>query len=285
MARIAVLLAAIGLALSLAGATCNSEARPEPAPDAGPARSGPPQVLRAVDGGFRAVAYDTAAPTQDDLPGYPFDQVLPTLARQMVAFARDAFSYDGCETPLQDCLKQPAHQRHALRMLSLATTLASAGAGNTEIDTLLNKYYAAFPQSERIAFTLDKRMCRGPDDAKVTVVEFSDFECPYCRMARPMLESLAPDSGSVRLCFRPFPLKAHAHSDLAAEAAYYARAQGKFWEMHDAMFDHQDALELADSSATRPTSGSTRGSSPRRSRCRRSRRSSRRPSSKASGPR
>jgi protein-disulfide isomerase len=137
------------------------------------------------------------------------------------------------------------HQRHALRMLLLATRLASAGATNTEIDTALNRYYAGFA-APRARFTVDPSLCRGPEDAAVTLVEFSDFECPYCRAAAPLLEGLISEAGPVRLCFKPFPLKQHAHATPAAEAALFARAHGKFWAMHDLLFTHQDNLEAAD---------------------------------------
>ena len=245
------MLAALGLACT--GATCGQAARPDqPAPTEPGASSaakpdgGPPRVLRTVDGGFSSVADDSPLPTAADLPGYPLDQVLPSIARQVFAYAKDAFGYDGCQTPLDQCLAQPAHQRHALRMLALATRLAAAGAKNVEIDTLLNTYYASFEASARVALTVDPRMCQGPEAAPVTLVEFSDFECPFCRMARPLLETLVTADGPVRLCFRPFPLHMHPHAQQAAEAALYAESQGKFWPMHDALFEHQSALELAD---------------------------------------
>lgn len=234
------------LALAGTGATCSSAQKPQPAATAAP-DAGPPQVLRTVDGGIRDVDSDLPTPTAQDLPGYPLDQVLPSLARQIFAFAQDAFSYDGCPTPLSECLKQPQYQRHALRMLALATRQAAAGAKNVEIATSLNNYYASFAPSERKPVSVDAQMCRGPADAKVTVAEFSDFECPYCGMARPLLEGLVTEGGPVRLCFKPFPLeKVHPHALAAAEAGYFARAQGKFWELHDLMFSHQEALELAD---------------------------------------
>ncbi|MBS2031416.1 MAG: thioredoxin domain-containing protein [Deltaproteobacteria bacterium] len=231
------------LAVAL-GVGCAESQKPAMTPPM-PERVAAQPTLRSVDGGFTDGA-DGPTPTEADLPGYPLDQVLPSLSRQILAYSKDAFSYDGCATTLQECLKQPAHQRHALRMLQLATGLASAGATNTEINTSLNKYYTAFAASERVPLSVDDGMCRGPADAKVTIVEFSDFECPFCRLARPVLESLVTPNGMVRLCFKPFPLKMHPHSDLAAEAAYFAKAQGKFWPMHDAMFEHQEALDVSD---------------------------------------
>ena len=88
----------------------------------------------------------------------------------------------------------------------------------------------------------------GPDDAPVTLVEYGDYECPYCGMASPIVKRARQDLGT-RLCFvfRNFPLaESHPHARIAAQAAEAAGAQGKFWEMHDMLFEHQDALEVED---------------------------------------
>lgn len=88
----------------------------------------------------------------------------------------------------------------------------------------------------------------GPDDAPVTLVEYGDYECPYCGMAHPIVKRAQRELGSqLRFVFRNFPLaEAHPHARLAAQAAEAAGAQGKFWEMHDMLFEHQDALEVED---------------------------------------
>jgi Na+/H+ antiporter NhaA len=84
---------------------------------------------------------------------------------------------------------------------------------------------------------------RGPIDAPVTVVEYGDFECPYCGRAEPIVRELLSDFGDVRYVWRHLPLSdVHSHAQLAAEAAEAAAAQGAFWEMHDLLLDHQDAL-------------------------------------------
>ena len=90
--------------------------------------------------------------------------------------------------------------------------------------------------------------CEGPDDAPVTLVEYGDYECPYCGMAHPIVKAAQRQLGDqLRFVFRNFPLKeTHPHAQHAAEAAEAAGAQGKFWEMHDAIFEHQDALEDED---------------------------------------
>jgi protein-disulfide isomerase len=88
----------------------------------------------------------------------------------------------------------------------------------------------------------------GPEDAPVTLVEYGDFECPYCGMAYAVVKSAQRELGKqLRFVFRHFPLaEAHPHARLAAEAAEAAAAQGKFSEMHDLLFEHQDALEAGD---------------------------------------
>ena len=88
----------------------------------------------------------------------------------------------------------------------------------------------------------------GPDDASVTLVEYGDYECPYCGLAHPIVQKLQNALGKqLRFVFRNFPLnEAHPHARLAAQAAEAAGTQGKFWEMHDMLFTHQDALDRDD---------------------------------------
>jgi len=88
---------------------------------------------------------------------------------------------------------------------------------------------------------------RGPMGAPVTVVEYGDFECPYCGRAEPAVRELLADFGDVRYVWRHLPLTdVHPHAQLAAEAAEAAAAQDAFWEMHDTLLRHQDALRPAD---------------------------------------
>jgi Na+/H+ antiporter NhaA len=88
---------------------------------------------------------------------------------------------------------------------------------------------------------------RGPLDAPVTLVEYGDFECPYCGRAEPVVRELLREVGDVRYVWRHLPLNdVHPHAQMAAEAAEAAANQDAFWEMHDLLFDHQDALEPDD---------------------------------------
>ena len=85
---------------------------------------------------------------------------------------------------------------------------------------------------------------KGPRNAPITIVEFTDFQCPYCKRVLNVLDQvLERYPGKVKLAFRDFPLTSiHPHAQRAAEAAHCAGDQGKFWEYHDLLFDKQDAI-------------------------------------------
>ena len=88
---------------------------------------------------------------------------------------------------------------------------------------------------------------RGPTNAPVTIVEFSDFQCPYCGREYPVIERLMKEyDGKLRLVFRHYPLDFHPFAQKAAEAGACAQDQGKFWELHDKMFTNQGKLAVAD---------------------------------------
>jgi len=86
---------------------------------------------------------------------------------------------------------------------------------------------------------------RGSRDAPITLIQYADFECPFCGRAFPELKTVLHDLGRrVRFVFRHFPvIEAHPHAESAAEVAEAAGAQGKFWEMHDLLFRRQAALD------------------------------------------
>ncbi|MFF8593865.1 Na+/H+ antiporter NhaA [Streptomyces sp. NPDC015220] len=88
---------------------------------------------------------------------------------------------------------------------------------------------------------------RGPQRALVTVVEYGDYECPYCGQAEPVVRELLEDFGDVRYVWRHLPLTdVHPHAQLAAEAAEAAALQGRYWQMHDLLLEHQGALRRED---------------------------------------
>jgi Na+/H+ antiporter NhaA len=141
--------------------------------------------------------------------------------------------------------------------LGVLTTVVAAPAVSWAILRLTN----LMPQAARLRALLgsselivdlevpvdaERDHVRGPDDAAVTLLEYGDLECPYCGQAeRVIRELLSNFGGELRYAWRHLPLNdVHPHAQLAAEAAEAAAAQGKFWEMHDALLANQDDLTL-----------------------------------------
>lgn len=94
---------------------------------------------------------------------------------------------------------------------------------------------------------------RGPKDAPVTLIEFADFECPYCQQIEPKLAKLQQEfQGKLAFAYKDFPLPMHSHAQKAAEAAHCAMEQGKFWEYHDLLFSKGklDVSQLKESART-----------------------------------
>jgi formate-nitrite transporter family protein len=105
---------------------------------------------------------------------------------------------------------------------------------------------------------------RGPADAPFTLVEYGDYECPACGDLFKTLQSVQQECGTrLRLVYRHYPLSGiHKHAQMAAEAAEAAAAQGHFWEMHDLLFEHQDALDPKPPAPLRGATGARRRSIP-----------------------
>jgi Na+/H+ antiporter NhaA len=140
--------------------------------------------------------------------------------------------------------------------------ILSAALGAALITWLLFRATALLPWNRRIRALLgtaeplvdlyidvdpERDHVRGPIDAPVTLVEYGDFECPFCGQAEPVVRDLLREFGDVRYVWRHLPLNdVHPRAQVAAEAAEAAADQGAFWEMHDLLLSHQDALDPSD---------------------------------------
>ncbi len=175
------------------------------------------------------------------LSGLDFSKLPASSQKELSNVFTDEFDWCGRPMTVAASLKSGSACKHTRRMAVLAASHAMDGAPATEIIVSLSRYNQTFG-ARRQAFKPDDRMCMGPKDAKVTLVEFSDFQCPYCAAARPMLEQVIKGRKDARLCFAPFPLQNHPQSVPAAQAALLARDSGKFWQMHDALFDNQASI-------------------------------------------
>jgi len=96
--------------------------------------------------------------------------------------------------------------------------------------------------------TQDRDHIQGPADAAVTLVQYGDYECPYCGAAYPIIKEVQARMGErLRFVFRNFPIStSHPHAERAAEAAEAAAAQGRFWQMHDLLYENQRRLRDED---------------------------------------
>lgn len=109
------------------------------------------------------------------------------------------------------------------------------------------RFEARFDPARVKTVPIDGSPSKGLADAPVTVVEFADFECPYCgKMARSLATTFAEVKDHAAFVFKFFPLPGHPHGEIAARAAIAAMKQDKFWPMHDQLFAHQDRLDRSD---------------------------------------
>ena len=146
-------------------------------------------------------------------------------------------------------LAQPGDEVKALRqeVERLNSAQAELREELEQIKALLRRMTSSARDVENLVFDLTGHPARGAASARLILVEFSDFECPYCgrhfRETQPQIDREYVQTGKVRYVFRNFPLEAiHKAAFKAAEAALCAGEQQKFWEMHDRLFAHQDAL-------------------------------------------
>jgi Na+/H+ antiporter NhaA len=151
---------------------------------------------------------------------------------------------------------------HGIELREAKLGVLSAALGASVLTWLVFRATAMLPRRARIRALLggsemlvdlgvpvdpDRDHLRGPAEAPVTVVEYGDFECPYCGRAESVMRELLGDFGDVRYVWRHLPLSdVHPNAELAAEASEAAAAQGEFWEMHDQLLDHQGELTPLD---------------------------------------
>jgi protein-disulfide isomerase len=122
-------------------------------------------------------------------------------------------------------------------MAALLVRWAKSGATGADLSKMLGAYYAAFDRRAKLDVSAFGPPL-GNADAPVTLVEFSDFGCPYCRALRPSLEAFVEaHAGQVKLFYKPFPIESHPGAWDAAQAAEWARDHELFWPMHDRLME------------------------------------------------
>jgi protein-disulfide isomerase len=161
-----------------------------------------------------------------------------TYVSELMAPCSDTpVSIDQCVQEKRSCSKCVPGAKYVLRGVR-------DGMSQEQIE---KSYHNRFDADRIKNVTLDGSPVKGPESAPITLVEFADFECPFCAMEAPVLEKMwQAHQSNVRFVYKYFVISAHPHGESAARAAIAAGNQGKFWEMHDALFVNRDHLEGAD---------------------------------------
>jgi protein-disulfide isomerase len=175
----------------------------------------------------------------DALPGVDFSGLSKPQRDAVLAVVRTEACACGCEMKVAECrVKDPACG-NSRRLAAFAIRSASAGKSEAAMRAELAKYAKEPPPALEppVKLSIAGAPFKGPADAKVTIVEFSDFQCPYCAKAAAEAAQLVQKfPKDVKLVFKQFPLEDHSQAALAAEASLAAQAQGKFWPLHDKMY-------------------------------------------------
>jgi protein-disulfide isomerase len=223
-------IAALALALAAgrsAGAAPASPGAPPPAP-------------------ARAAAPAEGAAADPALPGVDLEGLTPEQRQTLADWAKDAFCYCGCPHTLGQCLREHRACKHAPRMARLAVRLLKAGVRKPDLARTIEGYYASFEKRAKLDVSRFGPPLGDPS-APVSIVEFSDFKCPFCQMVRPGIEGFVnAHAGRVRFFYKPFPIESHPGALDAAQAGEWARDAGHFWPMHDAMFENPRAISAGD---------------------------------------
>ena len=192
-----------------------------------------------------AVGQTSGWATATSLPNVDFTGLSAEQKQAALKLFREEPCACGCTMKIAQCRVEDPKCATSRGMVAKALKGMREGKPVTELKSMLNS--APPPQSvldDAVTLNLEGAPVKGPASAKITLAEFSDFECPYCSKAILQLEALQKAfPNDVKLVYKQFPLSAiHGHAMLASQAALAAHAQGKFWLMHDRMFANHTKL-------------------------------------------
>lgn len=185
--------------------------------------------------------------TLESLPAVNLSGLSPAQKTTVLKLLRGRDCTCGCGMKVAECRVKDPNCFYSKGLASVI--VASIKAGKSEKDALADAEASRFahpPEHKLLEDPIEVPTAgapeTGPDNAPITLVEFTDFQCPYCAMATPQIQAvLRAYPTQVRLFFKQFPLDIHSQAALAAAAAVAAQKQGKFWQMHDALFaSHND---------------------------------------------
>jgi protein-disulfide isomerase len=197
------------------------------------------RTILLVSVALLCLAQETDWKKIDALPGVDFSGLTKPQRDAVLAVIRSEPCACGCDMKVAECrVKDPACG-FSRRLAAFAIRTAAAGKSESVIRAELEKYAKQPPPvlEAPVKLSIGGAPFKGPADAKVVIVEFSDFQCPYCaKAAVEAAQVVQKFPKEVKLVFKQFPLEDHSQAALAAEASLAAQAQGKFWELHNKMY-------------------------------------------------
>ncbi len=183
---------------------------------------------------------EDSAPSRVKLPGVDTSDLSPREESQWSAHVSELLS--PCkETPVSvaKCVEEKRDCNSCLPAADFLATQVRQGKTRAQVELV---YKERFAPDTVVEIDLSGSPSKGPPNAPITIVEWADFECPACQAATPVLNEFVKSNKDVRLVFKNYPLDMHENAEAAARAAMAADKQGKFWEMHQALFTSQMPL-------------------------------------------
>jgi protein-disulfide isomerase len=184
-----------------------------------------------------------------NLPAVDFSGMSPVKTRALLRLLRNHDCACGCGMKVAECrVKDPTCSWSKGLAAAIGDAIRAGKDENEAIEAAKATKWARGPEPPKllddpVTIPTAGAPVRGPEGAVVTLVEFSDFQCPYCSIAVAKLNAvLEAYPEKIRLIFKQFPLDMHSQAALAAAAAVAAHQQGMFWPMHDALFAHRREL-------------------------------------------
>jgi protein-disulfide isomerase len=185
------------------------------------------------------------APLREELPGIDLSVLSAPQKEAALKMMHEMGCTCGCGMKIAQCRVEDPNCGYSKGIATIIVKGFSGGKSPEEVTKLVAASPLGKPRPEPklledpVQIPTAGSPTRGPETAPVVLVEFSDFECPYCAQATGEIRQiLAAYPSQIRLIYKQFPLSMHPHAGLAALASLAAAEQGKFWELHDQMFSH-----------------------------------------------
>jgi protein-disulfide isomerase len=156
----------------------------------------------------------------------------------------------GCEMSIAECRNNDPQCTISVGLGKRVVNLAGQDKDEDAIKFVLKTETqetrpTQIPTQQRVEVSVDDDPFKGEENAPVTIIEFSDYQCPFCKKVEPTINQIIETYGDkIRFVYRDFPLGFHKYAQKAAEAAECADEQGKFWEYHDKLFENQQAINI-----------------------------------------